>query len=124
MHKVKAIFAFKTLCFSYTGCYGAFCYLCLGCTIASDMNECCLCGLTPMIRSVYRTRYNINVSFQLGSRTPRGQNSSIIVRYDSYSCLCLQGSLCNDYMSYMCCPLCATCQLKRDIDLRKKQGKF
>ncbi|KAI4816823.1 hypothetical protein KUCAC02_009127 [Chaenocephalus aceratus] len=47
-----------------TCCYGLFCYMCLGCSIASDMDECCLCGLHMSIRSVYRTKYNINVSFR------------------------------------------------------------
>ncbi|XP_028456665.1 placenta-specific gene 8 protein isoform X2 [Perca flavescens] len=77
-----------------TCCYGLCCYPCLGCTIASDMNECCLCGLTMAIRSVYRTKYNI------------------------------RGSLFTDFMVHMCCPVCATCQLKRDIDRRKEQGIF
>ncbi|XP_012725140.2 placenta-specific gene 8 protein [Fundulus heteroclitus] len=77
-----------------TCCYGWFCFPCLGCSIASDMDECCLCGINMAIRSVYRTRYNI------------------------------RGSLCKDYMAYFFCPVCATCQLKRDIDLRKKQGVF
>ncbi|XP_028274187.1 placenta-specific gene 8 protein-like [Parambassis ranga] len=74
--------------------YGLFCYSCLGCSIASDMDECCLCGLGMPIRSVYRTKYNI------------------------------KGSLCNDFMVTACCPFCATCQLKRDIDRRKEQGIF
>ncbi|KAI7793075.1 placenta-specific 8 [Triplophysa rosa] len=43
-------------------CCGTFCLPCLGCTIASDMNECWVCGLGMPIRSVYRTRYNIPVS--------------------------------------------------------------
>ncbi|XP_023278018.1 placenta-specific gene 8 protein [Seriola lalandi dorsalis] len=73
---------------------GAFCYPCLGCAIASDMNEFCLCGMGMSIRSVYRTKYNIN------------------------------GSLCDDFMMVMCCPMCAACQLKRDIDRRKQQGIF
>ncbi|CAL8340610.1 unnamed protein product [Arctogadus glacialis] len=74
--------------------YGLCCFPCLGCTIASDMDECCLCGMTMAMRSVYRTKYNIN------------------------------GSLCNDFMTYMFCQICGTCQLKRDIDLRKEQGIF
>lgn len=49
---------------SESGCYGFFCYYCLGCSIASDMDECCLCGLGMPIRSVYRTKYNIKVSSQ------------------------------------------------------------
>ncbi|AWP00656.1 putative placenta-specific 8 protein isoform 4 [Scophthalmus maximus] len=77
-----------------TCCYGLCCYPCLGCSIASDMDEFCLCGLSMSIRSVYRTRYNIG------------------------------GSLCKDFMAVMCCPFCATCQLKRDIDRRKEQGTF
>ncbi|KAM8742959.1 placenta-specific gene 8 protein-like [Acanthopagrus schlegelii] len=77
-----------------TCCYGFFCYYCLGCSIASDMNECCLCGLGMPVRSVYRTKYNI------------------------------KGSMCKDFMVTLCCPYCATCQLKRDIDRRKEQGIF
>ncbi|KAJ7327182.1 hypothetical protein JRQ81_016941 [Phrynocephalus forsythii] len=38
---------------------GIFCTLCLGCQIASDMDECCLCGATMTMRSVYRTKYGI-----------------------------------------------------------------
>ncbi|XP_069562901.1 placenta associated 8, tandem duplicate 2 [Brachyistius frenatus] len=74
--------------------YGLCCHMCLGCSIASAMNECCLCGLGMPIRSVYRTKYNIN------------------------------GSMCKDFMLTWCCPLCSTCQLKRDIDRRKEQGIF
>ncbi|XP_015256866.1 PREDICTED: placenta-specific gene 8 protein [Cyprinodon variegatus] len=77
-----------------TCCFGFFCHCCLGCSIASDMDECCLCGTVWTIRSVYRTRYNI------------------------------KGSLLKDYCTYMCCSVCATCQLKRDIDRRKEQGIF
>ncbi|KAK1800651.1 hypothetical protein P4O66_005852 [Electrophorus voltai] len=74
--------------------YGFLCLPCLGCTIASRMEECCLCGLGMPMRSVYRTKYNI------------------------------KGSLCKDYMvSYFCLP-CSACQLKRDIDRRKEQGIF
>ncbi|XP_069369856.1 placenta-specific gene 8 protein [Paralichthys olivaceus] len=69
-------------------------YPCTGCSIASDMGECCCCGLGMPIRSVYRTRYNI------------------------------RGSMCKDFMASVFCSLCATCQLKRDIDLRKEQGIF
>ncbi|KAH0615812.1 hypothetical protein JD844_026347 [Phrynosoma platyrhinos] len=38
---------------------GTFCFLCLGCQVASDMDECCLCGPTMAMRSVYRTKYGI-----------------------------------------------------------------
>lgn len=38
----------------------------MGCSIASDMDECCLCGHSMAIRSVYRTRYNIEVSGDSG----------------------------------------------------------
>ncbi|XP_037121189.1 placenta-specific gene 8 protein-like [Syngnathus acus] len=77
-----------------TCCYGLWCFPCLSCTIAGDMDECCLCGLSMAIRSVYRTRYNIN------------------------------GSLFNDFIANACCLVCSTCQLKRDIDRRKEQGIF
>ncbi|XP_061589306.1 placenta-specific gene 8 protein-like [Cololabis saira] len=77
-----------------TCCYGYFCFPCLGCSIASAMDECCLCGIGMPIRSVYRTRYNI------------------------------RGSMCKDYLASTFCLLCSTCQLKRDIDLRKEQGIF
>uniref|UniRef100_A0A3P9MB91 Placenta associated 8, tandem duplicate 1 n=1 Tax=Oryzias latipes TaxID=8090 RepID=A0A3P9MB91_ORYLA len=73
---------------------GCFCYLCLGCTIASDMGECCMFGTGYPIRSVYRTRYNI------------------------------KGSMCNDCLMSLFCPVCSTCQLKRDIKHRKEQGTF
>lgn len=46
-----------------SGCLGLWCYPCLGCTIASAMDECCLCGLGLPIRAVYRTKYNISVRF-------------------------------------------------------------
>ncbi|XP_067253260.1 placenta-specific gene 8 protein-like [Chanodichthys erythropterus] len=73
-------------------CCGLFCLPCLGCSIASDMNECCLCGLGMPIRSVYRTKYNI------------------------------QGSMCNDWLVSYCCFTCAACQLKRDLNIRKSNG--
>ncbi|XP_018952827.1 placenta associated 8, tandem duplicate 2 [Cyprinus carpio] len=75
-------------------CYGYFCLPCLGCSIASEMNECCLCGLGMPIRSVYRTKYNI------------------------------PGSMCTDFfVGYFCMP-CAACQMKRDIDISKRTGQF
>ncbi|MBN3312486.1 PLAC8 protein, partial [Atractosteus spatula] len=77
-----------------TCCYGFFCFPCLGCTIARDMDECCLCGLTMPMRSVYRTKYNI------------------------------KGSLCSDFLYYQFCFVCSVCQLKRDIDKRKEEGTF
>ncbi|KAM8872794.1 placenta-specific gene 8 protein-like [Synchiropus picturatus] len=73
---------------------GAFCHLCLTITIANDMDECCLCGIGMPIRSVYRTKYNIN------------------------------GSMCNDYLTTCFCMSCASCQLKRDIKRRQEQGIF
>ncbi|XP_059401211.1 placenta-specific gene 8 protein-like [Carassius carassius] len=73
-------------------CCGFFCLACLGCSIASDMNECCCCGLGMPIRSVYRTKYNI------------------------------PGSMCNDWMVAYCCLGCAACQMKRDINIRKSNG--
>ncbi|XP_038826093.1 placenta-specific gene 8 protein-like [Salvelinus namaycush] len=77
-----------------TCCYGWWCFPCLGCSIASDMDECCLCGPTMAMRTMYRTRYNI------------------------------KGSLFGDFCSILWCRVCSTCQLKRDIDLRKEQGIF
>ncbi|MGH0152897.1 UNVERIFIED_CONTAM: hypothetical protein FKN15_049701 [Acipenser sinensis] len=38
--------------------------------------------------------------------------------------LAYQGSLCNDWLCTTFCMVCATCQLKRDIDKRKEQGTF
>ncbi|XP_076613809.1 placenta-specific gene 8 protein-like [Chaetodon auriga] len=75
-------------------CRTVWCYPCVGCCIASDMKECCLCGMGMSIRSVYRTRHNI------------------------------KGSLCNDCLVTSFCALCATCQLKRDIDRRRELGIF
>ncbi|KAF7465934.1 Hypothetical predicted protein [Marmota monax] len=59
-------------CFSDCGvCLcGTFCFVCLGCQVAADMNECCLCGTTVAMRTLYRTRYGI------------------------------PGSICDDYMRY------------------------
>ncbi|KAJ6657457.1 hypothetical protein lerEdw1_002392 [Lerista edwardsae] len=50
-------------CFSDCGvCIcGTFFPLCLGCQVASDMDECCLCGHTIGMRAIYRTRYGIPV---------------------------------------------------------------
>uniref|UniRef100_A0A8C3M8Y7 Placenta associated 8 n=1 Tax=Geospiza parvula TaxID=87175 RepID=A0A8C3M8Y7_GEOPR len=43
-------------------CCGMFCFPCLACQVAGDMNECCLCGTSVAMRTLYRTRYNIPVS--------------------------------------------------------------
>ncbi|NWX80516.1 PLAC8 protein, partial [Alca torda] len=40
-------------------CCGMFCFPCLACQVAGDMNECCLCGTSVAMRTLYRTRYNI-----------------------------------------------------------------
>uniref|UniRef100_A0A8D0H3J7 Placenta associated 8 n=1 Tax=Sphenodon punctatus TaxID=8508 RepID=A0A8D0H3J7_SPHPU len=40
---------------------GTFCDVCLGCQIAGDMDECCLCGQTMAMRTLYRTKYRIPV---------------------------------------------------------------
>ncbi|XP_023651733.1 placenta associated 8, tandem duplicate 2 isoform X2 [Paramormyrops kingsleyae] len=77
-----------------TCCYGFWCLPCMGCSIASEMDECCLCGLSLPMRSVYRTKYNI------------------------------KGSLCKDFLVHYCCFICSVCQLKRDIEKRKEQGIF
>ena len=59
--------------FMFPGLCGTFCFTCLGCQVAADMNECCLCGTTVAMRTLYRTRYGIPVSllplvsFQLAS---------------------------------------------------------
>ncbi|XP_006198257.1 placenta-specific gene 8 protein-like [Vicugna pacos] len=63
--------------------------LCLSCQIASDMNECCLCGASVAMRTMYRTRYGI------------------------------PGSICDDFLCMTFCTHCALCQLKRDIEKRK-----
>ncbi|XP_046796282.1 PLAC8 like 1 isoform X1 [Gallus gallus] len=76
------------------GICGAFCYPCLGCQVANAMDEFCLCGGSVAMRTLYRTRYNI------------------------------PGSILGDYYSVMCCPMCALCQLKRDIDYRREQRTF
>nr|XP_028600851.1 placenta-specific gene 8 protein-like isoform X1 [Podarcis muralis] len=83
-------------CFSDCGvCLcGTFCYVCLGCQVAADMNECCLCGTSVAMRSVYRTKYGI------------------------------PGSICDDYCTLWCYPQCALCQLKRDINRRRALGIF
>ncbi|XP_069482661.1 placenta-specific gene 8 protein [Ambystoma mexicanum] len=73
---------------------GAFCYTCLGCQVASDMDECCMCGGSIAMRTKYRTKYHI------------------------------PGSILNDFMMSWCCPHCTLCQLKRDINMRKAQGTF
>ncbi|XP_073685904.1 placenta-specific gene 8 protein-like [Garra rufa] len=75
-------------------CLGFICPPILGCMIASDMNECCLCGSAWPMRSVYRTKYNI------------------------------PGSMLDDYCVSMFCGPCATCQLRRDIKIRKSTGQF
>ncbi|XP_066488766.1 placenta-specific gene 8 protein-like [Tiliqua scincoides] len=83
-------------CFSDCGvCLcGTFVPCCLGCQIASDMDECCLCGPTMAMRAVYRTKYGI------------------------------PGSLLGDAVAIWCCPHCSLCQLKRDINKRKEMGIF
>ncbi|XP_061849712.1 placenta-specific gene 8 protein isoform X2 [Colius striatus] len=73
---------------------GAFCYPCLGCQVAGDMDECCLCGTSVAMRTLYRTRYNI------------------------------PGSIMDDWVSILCCPCCSLCQLKRDIKRRRELGIF
>ncbi|PKK28840.1 placenta-specific gene 8 protein isoform X1 [Columba livia] len=73
---------------------GAFCFPCLGCQVAGDMNECCLCGPSVAMRTLYRTRYNI------------------------------PGSILGDWIAAMFCPSCSLCQLKRDINRRREMGIF
>ncbi|XP_059578229.1 placenta-specific gene 8 protein-like [Alligator mississippiensis] len=73
---------------------GIFCCPCLSCQIASDMNECCLCGSSVAMRTLYRTKYSI------------------------------PGSILSDCCTVLWCPMCSACQLKRDINKRKEQGIF
>ncbi|XP_032734787.1 placenta-specific gene 8 protein-like [Lontra canadensis] len=73
---------------------GTFFPLCLSCQIASDMDECCLCGASVAMRTLYRTRYGI------------------------------PGSICGDFLWLGCFPLCTLCQLKRDIEKRKAMNAF
>ncbi|OWK13594.1 PLAC8, partial [Cervus elaphus hippelaphus] len=49
-------------CFRDCGLCGTFCFTCLACQVAADMNECCLCGATVAMRTLYRTRYGIPVN--------------------------------------------------------------
>ncbi|XP_072109155.1 placenta-specific gene 8 protein-like [Mobula birostris] len=65
---------------------GIFCTICLGCQIAGNMGECCLCGTTMAMRTLIRTKYNIS------------------------------GSLCGDCLVTMCCLPCSLCQIKREIN--------
>ncbi|NXJ65471.1 PLAC8 protein, partial [Rostratula benghalensis] len=74
--------------------YGAFCFPCLGCQVAGEMDECCLCGPSVAMRTLYRTRYNI------------------------------PGSILDDWAATTFCSTCALCQLKRDINWRREQGIF
>ncbi|KAB0389324.1 hypothetical protein E2I00_006409, partial [Balaenoptera physalus] len=80
--------------FMCPGLCGIFCFTCLACQVASDMNECCLCGTSVAMRTLYRTRYGI------------------------------PGSICDDYMVTLCCPLCSLCQIKRDINRRRAMRTF
>ncbi|NWU34094.1 PLAC8 protein, partial [Hylia prasina] len=73
---------------------GFFCLCCLSCQVAWDMDECCLCGASVAMRTLYRTRYNI------------------------------PGSILRDTCALACCTPCAVCQLKRDIKRRKEMGMF
>uniref|UniRef100_A0A8D1WFE3 Placenta associated 8 n=1 Tax=Sus scrofa TaxID=9823 RepID=A0A8D1WFE3_PIG len=73
---------------------GTFFPLCLSCQIASDMNECCLCGASVAMRTMYRTRYGI------------------------------PGSIMSDFLWLYCFPNCTLCQLKRDIEKRKAMNAF
>lgn len=48
--------------FMCPGLCGTLCFMCLACQVASDMNECFLCGTSVAMRTLYRTRYGIPVS--------------------------------------------------------------
>uniref|UniRef100_A0A8D0VC61 Placenta associated 8 n=1 Tax=Sus scrofa TaxID=9823 RepID=A0A8D0VC61_PIG len=73
---------------------GIFCFSCLAVQVASDLNECCLCGTSVAMRTLYRTRYGI------------------------------PGSICDDFMVTLCCPMCSLCQIKRDINRRRAMHSF
>ncbi|NXA75566.1 PLAC8 protein, partial [Thryothorus ludovicianus] len=73
---------------------GTFCYPCLSCQVAGDMDECFLCGSSVAMRTLYRTKYNI------------------------------PGSILSDSCSIWWCTPCAVCQLKRDINRRREMGMF
>ncbi|XP_015273414.1 PREDICTED: placenta-specific gene 8 protein-like [Gekko japonicus] len=73
---------------------GVFCFCCLGCKIAKDMEECCCCGPSVAMRTRYRTQFRI------------------------------PGSICSDCLTVVCCAPCNLCQLKRDINRRKQLGIF
>ncbi|XP_054996309.1 placenta-specific gene 8 protein [Sorex araneus] len=83
-------------CFSDCGvCLcGMFCYTCLACQVAADMNECCLCGTSVAMRTLYRTRYGI------------------------------PGSICDDFLVTNFCSVCSLCQIKRDINRRRAMHSF
>ncbi|XP_055967474.1 placenta-specific gene 8 protein-like [Sorex fumeus] len=83
-------------CFSDFGvCLcGMFCFEYLACQVATDMGECCLCGTSVAMRTLYRTRYGI------------------------------PGSICNDFLATYFCPLCSLCQIKRDINRRRAMRAF
>ncbi|XP_038615593.1 placenta-specific gene 8 protein-like [Tachyglossus aculeatus] len=73
---------------------GMFCFSCLSSQVASDMGECCLCGSSVAMRTMYRTKYGI------------------------------PGSICDDYMITMFCTYCSLCQIKRDINRRRAMNAF
>uniref|UniRef100_A0A8C4IX25 PLAC8 protein n=1 Tax=Dromaius novaehollandiae TaxID=8790 RepID=A0A8C4IX25_DRONO len=72
---------------------GTFCFICLGCQVARDMDEFCLCGSSVAMRTLPHQ-----------------------IQHPSSGCL--GAALTN----ILCCPSCALCQLKRDINKRKEQG--
>lgn len=61
-----------------------------------------------------------------GEWSRRGQRSHLCLCFQPFSCarLCLQGSMCKDFLVNYFCLCCATCQLKRDINRRKEQNIF
>ncbi|XP_010178853.1 PREDICTED: placenta-specific gene 8 protein-like [Mesitornis unicolor] len=73
---------------------GMLCFPFLACQVAQDMDECCLCGTSVAMRTLYRTRYNI------------------------------PGSICSDFCATAFCLVCSVCQMKRDIKRRRQLGIF
>ncbi|XP_048161214.1 placenta-specific gene 8 protein-like isoform X1 [Corvus hawaiiensis] len=91
-------------------CCGMFCFPCLACQVAGDMNECCLCGTSVAMRTMYRTRYNIPVSAEPACSPAASPKD--------------KGSICSDFCVTLCCPVCSICQIKRDINRRRELGIF
>ncbi|KAF7252563.1 Placenta-specific gene 8 protein [Varanus komodoensis] len=107
-------------------CCGTFCFFCLGCKIAKDMDECCCCGPSVAMRTRYRTLYRIPASYltiisrpfdMACHRQPRETAGHFLQKS-------AHGSICSDCLAATCCAPCNLCQLKRDINRRQELGIF